>query len=694
MYYVDVNEYKEIIQNITSMIYRDNKGIEYVNLSCSFDIETSSFLNDEEEKTAIMYMFAIDIKHNIFIGRTWADFESVLNMLREVFQLGSGYKRYLYIYVHNLSYEFQFLSKRYDFEKVFALDERKVIYARTDGIIFKCSYLLSGYSLANLAKIKKLPIKKLTGELNYKHIRHSNTIIQSNELDYLINDVEIVVYYIEQLLQKEQKIFNIPLTKTSYVRRYTRKNCDTKEYKQIMKSLKLTPEEYKYLKLAFQGGFTHANMFNTDKVFDNVASYDFTSSYPAVMCSEQFPMSRGEIIDNPSEEEINKSLKNYCCILDITFKNIECKYIADEPISFSKSNIKGKYDLHNGRVVKADELNTVCTEQDYFTYNDFYNYDEVKINKIIRYFKFYLPKEFISSMLDLYEQKTKLKGVEGADFEYLNSKEMLNSMYGMSVTDICRDEIIFKEHEWSTEKVNVNIAIQNYNKSRSRFLYYPWGVWVTAYARRNLFSAIKEIKSDYIYADTDSVKILNHEKYKYYFENYNKTIKEKITKCLNNYNIPIEKASPKTIKGVSKWLGVWDFEGVYQHFKTLGAKRYMIMKYDCINITVAGLNKGLVVPYILEHLGIEYDEHNKISLTNYTKVFDFFADGMYIPKGHTGKNVHTYIDEERKGFVVDYRGVKGYYDELSSVHLDESDYELTTARAIVDLLLRFRIQDG
>ena len=120
----------------------------------------------------------------------------------------------------------------------------------------------------------------------------------------------------------------------------------------------------------------------------------------------------------------------------------------------------------------------------------------------------------------------------------------------------------------------------------------------------------------------------------------------------------------------------------------------MIMKDDCINITVAGLNKGLVVPYILEHLGIEHDEHNKISLTNYTKVFDFFADGMYIPKGHTGKNVHTYIDEERKGFVVDYRGVKGYYDELSSVHLDESDYELTTARAIVDLLLRFRIQDG
>ena len=36
--------------------------------------------------------------------------------------------------------------------------------------------------------------------------------------------------------------------------------------------------------------------------------------------------------------------------------------------------------------------------------------------------------------------------------------------------------------------------------------------------------------------------------------------------------------SPKTIKGETKTLGVWDFDGFYTDFKTLGAKRYIFRR--------------------------------------------------------------------------------------------------------------------
>ena len=207
-------------------------------------------------------------------------------------------------------------------------------------------------------------------------------------------------------------------------------------------------------------------------------------------------------------------------------------------------------------------------------------------------------------------------------------------------------------------------------------------MWVTAYARRNLFTGIFEFKSDYIYSDTDSIKVRNAEKHTDYIEKYNQIITNKLKRAAEYHNIPIESIMPRTIKGIKKPLGVWDFDGNYKYFKTLGAKRYMVKYSDDIrngrikgkiSLTVAGLNKKTTIPYMINKYGED-------------GIFSAFSNQLEIPPGAAGKLTHTYIDIPRKGIVKDYRGVECEYLENTSVHLESAGYSLKLSREYIDFL--------
>ena len=88
------------------------------------------------------------------------------------------------------------------------------------------------------------------------------------------------------------------------------------------------------------------------------------------------------------------------------------------------------------------------------------------------------------------------------------------------VTDIIKDTYTYTD-DWDIDKVKPAEAIERYNYSRKRFLFYPWGVFCTAYARRNLWAGILEFGDDYIYSDTDSIKCLNIDKHMDYVNKYN-----------------------------------------------------------------------------------------------------------------------------------------------------------------------------
>ncbi|WP_426466858.1 hypothetical protein, partial [Salmonella enterica] len=75
----------------------------------------------------------------------------------------------------------------------------------------------------------------------------------------------------------------------------------------------------------------------------------------------------------------------------------------------------------------AAKIALTITDVDFNIIKNFYSWESMRVGEMYCYKKEYLPTPFVKSILHLYESKTKLKGVEGKEVEYLNSKEMLNS---------------------------------------------------------------------------------------------------------------------------------------------------------------------------------------------------------------------------------------------------------------------------
>lgn len=667
-------------------IIRTNKKYKYYNVPASFDIETTSFYSDNGTKGASMYIWQLGINGYILIGRTWPEYVNCINRIVERKELNEGLR--LFIFVHNLSYEFSFMCHWFEWQQSFCLKEREPIYVRSNGVEYRCSYILSGCSLAKVGgDLQTYKVKKLVGSLDYSKPRYVGTPLDAEEIAYCINDVKVVMCYIQEKLERGEMLHTMPLTNTGYVRKYTKdvcyygavgashkKNPFYRKYRDIIENLTLGPEEYRQLLRAFAGGFTHANCFHVGHILKDVTSYDFTSSYPYVMLSEQFPMSSAKVVKINNKEEMLHYMDKYCCVFELELHNVKSRWIGDHIISESKC-----YELHgevidNGRIVDAEMLRITVTNLDYKNFEQFYTWEKERVADFRIYRKGYLPKQFILAILKLYEDKSKLKGVKQREIDYLLAKGMLNSTYGMAVTKLDKPIITYDENEeynWHAEIESLTDILEHYNNSRNRFLFYPWGVFVTAYARTNLYTAIKECGADYIYADTDSVKILNYDNHKAYFDKYNKIVLQKLQNMCSHYDIPFEMVEPETIEGDKKLIGIWDYDGHYKRFSTLGAKRYMVESEKGYSFTIAGCGKAKAVPYLIDTFG---------------DPFNAFKEGMHIPSDYTGKMTHTYIDEEVHSIQKDYKGQSFEVYEKSCVHLEPCEFNMSLADRFTNFL--------
>lgn len=602
---IDWDRIKKSIQNAKLVKKVGKYNPKYYDISVSFDTETTSMKKANGDKFAFMYVWQFSIDGYFCYGRTWSQFIELLMNLQKFGGLNKD-KRII-IYIHNLSFEFQFFRKYIPWVEIFSKEEREPMKAVSGfGIEFRDSLILSGYKLETLAKnLTSHKVEKMVGDLDYSLIRNSKTTFTKKELGYMLNDVKILDAYIDEQRQQYKDIAHIPLTNTGRVREKLRKNCfgntnaSRLKFQDMVKNLTLSKDVYDELEQAFAGGFTHANPNHVGKTYHNVASIDFTSSYPTVMIAEKFPSSTAHSYKFSNMNDFEELCKNRLVMFQVDFTNLVSKIDFDNYISKNRCiNIEGETE-NNGRVFSADKLSIVITNVDWQIIKQVYAWENIKISRVKWFYKHYLPKPIIESILYFYNAKTKLKNVKGKEAEYMHGKQLLNSVYGASVSKVIHDEVEYNNNQWTTEPADAEKQLQQYNNSNNRVLYFPYGVWVTSFARANLWSGILSIKDDYIYSDTDSIKMLNWQKHKSYVENYNKTITEKLEKTLKFYRIPLDQIRPKTVDGREKPLGVWDFEGVYSSFKTLGAKRYVYTENDKLYTTIAGLGKKQGAKYLL-----------------------------------------------------------------------------------------------
>lgn len=368
-------------------------------------------------------------------------------------------------------------------------------------------------------------------------------------------------------------------------------------------------------------GYTHANFIYAGEVINNVDSYDFASSYPYVMLSEKFPMTEFKPI---KLNDINKMIDSFCYIIRIRLFDVRSKYY-NNIISMSKclDIKKGVYD--NGRIISAKEIEIVITEVDLKLFFEFYSIKGYIIEECYFASKNYLPEKFYNFILEKYEDKTKLKGVPDKKTEYALAKNKFNSLYGMTVTNTIRDEIDFENNEWINRPLdNIEILMKLQEEKRKGFLNFAWGVYVTAYARRNLLEILRKLDDFGVYCDTDSIK-LKAGYNKEIINEYNINVRKKLENVSKILGIDFIKYEPEDIKGKKHLIGLFEYEGNYSEFITQGAKKYCYRDQEgLLQITVSGVPKS----------GVK-DLHDDI--TN-------FKDDLVFHFENTGKNIIQYND--------------------------------------------------
>lgn len=575
------------------------------NMICSFDTESTTILMHQKEKDyAFTYIWGFKLNDYIIVGRYYQEFIIFLKKIEKIFNLTKNDK--FLIFVHNLSYDFQFiyqfLKREFEF-KIFATQNRKLLYCTAGAFEFRCSYKLTNMSLEKWCqKEKGVKYKKKIGteRMDYKKIIYPDDNLNGHDFRYFIGDLISLCDCIEnKLLNEGNNLKTLPLTSTGYVRNYTKQETSLKDYKYryYISRMTLTVNTYNMLNDVKIGGDTHANRFYQGELIDiPMLSNDIKSSYPYAECAMPVPVSNFLLYGNVrSVKELESVINDYCCMFYIYFDEIEIKaFNPKSVISISKiinnnafAKTRAEIEIvDNGRLIKGKHIMLALTDVRWEHIKDNYNFNKIKIWNLYIAERGLIPYEYRRCVFSMFEEKCKLEKYKKTDreWEYDKYKNLLNATYGMCLTDIVHPEIILddpseSDDPWRQEMTEpIEKQIEKYNKRWDRHLYYAWGIWIVDSARSNLYELI-DCCNNPVYWDTDSCKGFNWDKNK--LKAFNKKRENRLKEL--GFNTFIE--------GKNYPFGGYEEDGRYKAFKTLGAKKYCYEDDKGIHITIAGVSK-------------------------------------------------------------------------------------------------------
>lgn len=638
------------------------RGITYLEIPCAFDIETTNIykrdpdgaINTDERPYAFMYHWQFCINDEVCFGRTWDEFLELLDNLTMRMSLSKN--RRLVIWCHNLFFEFTFFKRFVNVIDGFYKDNRTPLKVVIEGgIEFRDSYILSNMKLEKFCENERDVIHyKLSGDdYDYDKLRTPKTVMSDYELAYCYNDVRGLVECISSRM-RDDTLATMPMTSTGYVRRDARNAVKTNpKNRALFTAAKFSPELYQEFRQCFRGGDTHANLRMADQILHDVDSYDIQSSYPACMMINDFPTSA--FFKIKTSTYFNYDTSAYALLFHLCFKGL--KYVGECGIPYiplSKCiHITADRVIDNGRVLYADYCEMFITDIDLEIIKGDYEFDDILIDHI--YASRYAPlaKEYKDVIMKYYKGKTELRGVAGKEYEYVKSKNNLNSLYGLFAMRIDHEEVKYDGHDFITIPCDLDECIEKYFRSRNNFLLYFKACWVTSHARKRLHDMLWVIGRDVAYCDTDSIKCINGHQDD--FEKKNQDLIEEAKKA---------GAYATDKNGIVHYMGIWDHETPepYDDFVTLGSKKYIYSVDGKIKSTIAGVNKKT---------GSEFFQNAGI---------DAFKNGTIIKD--SGHLTAFYNDDEIHTIIIDGEEIK----TASNVALVDNTYTLGVTDEYIDLL--------
>lgn len=596
---------------------------------------------------------------------------------------GKLFKKKVIIYIHNASYDLSYLVPYFMRYLVCPPGEDRGIIEENNQFLtyvqgpfeFRCTYRLTGMSLEKWSESMNVEHKKQVGLYDYSRVIYQDSELSEAEKQYDKYDV----LSMQESLAKWNKIHGdtmvtVPLTMTGYTRRDLRRSCNASlTYRdEYFLETRLDPELYFACWNAYAGGYTHQNRFLKNKTIKGTIGHrDFKSHYPSQMTCRKFPLGRPYLfynyVNNPDCMTIERVLDLYPDYSTITVLRIFEATIKDPRITmpfmqYDKLNFNEKpADLQrdNGRVLHFRSEEGGVLYVDNLTLNILVQqYDlDYTILKSWKMENKELPEEIIRVVDKYFKGKSDKKAIvkeyvklygemddrtRDAEIELMLTKILLNSAYGCVAMNPLRNDWALTEdmefecnNNFDTFEAMAE-PLDNYYAAYYNFLPYQVGIFITAYARYELFLYIEAIGYEKcLYSDTDSIFYLKD---------------EDTERAINDLNAKMRAKAHYVVlaNGEKEYYDEFTAEPDCHSFKGLHSKCYgVITSKDELKLTIAGVpSRTLIAMVDNKPLYLTREDEMRQNEADPYKALDKLEEGLEF-------NTNT-------GLTALYIGAEGY----------------------------------
>lgn len=424
----------------------------------------------------------------------------------------------------------------------------------------------------------------------------------------------------------------------------------------------LTETEYKYLDGVSCGSICAFRPDRRGKVEDHVLYYDRKSAYPAHILYDYVPNGIAKEFEAPDMEKVEKAMQTRCVAGLFRFVGIRARR-RDRPVYLRESMLEDVDTLEekHGFVMRSAELAVYLTELDYLSMKECYTWKEAHCVGCIVYPRGVMPYKIKKYTLARFAEKERATDPTRRRV----AKEMLNSIYGIFVTNPVREHFEYdpEEAEWKEpQKPDVSEAIKAYNENESRFYRFCWGVWIAAHCRRAEWRAWSACGSSFVYGDTDSAlcRFRKDAFYHTYFRDENAAIRARAIQEAERLRLPLEMFEP-----AGELLGSWILADGRARMCINGIKNYIQEDgTGKIKVVMAGIDPDLCGEYVRRKHGARaVDDFSTI--TYYPSRYRVRSTGEVFSA--TGRKLRFHQDFIAEGFFIDANGDRQHFETLSGL---------------------------